>query len=865
MGLFINKLKKYAREKPDALAVISGIDSVTYGDLDFRSTRLAHQLVQLGIGPEVIVGLCLERGVDMILCILAVHKAGGAYLPLDPIYPENRLRKLITDSGAQLLVTEPRLKDKLSALHPAVASLNDPSLNNEGTFTYTSLPEATPEQLAYVIYTSGSTGSPKGVCVTRHNLESLLQSSCPKFDFKPDDVWMMAHSLSFDFSVWEIFGALWNGAPLVLPSHKDLRSTTRMVRLIVDHKVTILNQVPPAFQMLKQELMQIDKLSLKYVIFGGDRLKPDELKDWSLTHPKVRLVNMYGITETTVHTTFIELCKNDLESGTLSVGQSLPHLSVHILDQNMELQPPGVPGEIYVGGEGVARGYLGKPKLTEERFIADRFNPRMGARMYRSGDLGRYRKDGGIDYLGRIDNQVKIRGFRIELGEIESALCRHPEISSAAIIASENDTGGELKAFLVTHSKANLSSSSLRSWLGEQLPEHMIPARFMAMDSMPITRNGKLDRKALENTEFIALSSGTSYRPPHNPLEQQITEIWQVLLKRSPIGIDENFFDLGGDSLMAMEMIARIEKEIGTRITLRPLLEGGTIAVIASSIAGGETQAGPSLITCTQQGSQNTPFFFAHGDFTLGGLYTRKLAQCMDPDRTFYSLAPVGTYDLRVASSIEEIASINLELIRSVQPKGPYHLGGFCNGALAMYEVTNRLLREGETVSTLLLLDPPHYHSPLTLAATACFGNNLLENKSFILKFYGLLFEFDYVLHFEGIRAAIDSLSVIFRRFFKKIRLNGLRDGEGPKDHLNRLYMYLVSSHVPSPLKPSLESSVIVFLRRSKTRQNNHQTAYWRRLLPKAVFSNVLGSNHDLRESLEEVADVIRKTSSIKH
>ena len=514
MGLFITEFKKYAREKPDALAVISGIDSVTYGDLDFRSTRLAHQLVRLGIGPEVIVGLCLERGVDMIVCILAVHKAGGAYLPLDPIYPENRLRKLITDSRAQLLVTQPHRKYKLSALHPTVVSLNEPSWNKEGICTYASLPELKPEQLAYVIYTSGSTGSPKGVCVTRHNLESLLQSSCPKFDFNPNDVWMMAHSFSFDFSVWEIFGALWNGAALVIPSHEELRSTTRMVRLIVDHHVSILNQVPPAFQMLKQELMQIDKLSLKYVIFGGDRLKPHELKDWSLSHPKVRLVNMYGITETTVHTTFIELSKNDLESGTLSVGESLPHLSIHILDQNMRLQPPGVPGEIYVGGEGVARGYLGKPELTEERFIADQFNPRMGARMYRSGDLGRYREDGGIDYLGRIDNQVKIRGFRIELGEIEAVLCRHPEILSTAIIASENDTGGELKAFLVTHNKANLSSSSLRSWLGEQLPEHMIPARFMVLTSLPITRNGKLDRKALENTEFIHLSSGALYRPP---------------------------------------------------------------------------------------------------------------------------------------------------------------------------------------------------------------------------------------------------------------------------------------------------------------------------------------------------------------
>ncbi|MET0397898.1 MAG: amino acid adenylation domain-containing protein, partial [Longimicrobiaceae bacterium] len=492
------RFARRAAERPDAPAVTSGGSTLTYGELDARAGRLARRLRALGVGPETGVGIALERSAGLVVAILATLKAGGAYVPLDPAYPAERIAWVLQDSGAAVLVTASGLLPRLPAFRGAVLCID----TDEGA-----APEpggdpaaaAGPDSLAYVIYTSGSTGRPKGVQVTHRSVLRLFDATDPWFGFGADDVWTLFHSAAFDFSVWELWGALLHGGRLVVVPFAVSRSPEDFHRLLVEEGVTVLNQTPSAFRQLAEadRVSGVDPraLRLRHVVFGGEALDPQALRPWLDRHGdrRPRLVNMYGITETTVHVTFRVLGRADLERGGSPLGAPIPDLALHLLDRGLEPVPPGVPGEIFVGGAGVARGYLGRPELTAERFVPDPFGSEPGARLYRSGDLARRRADGEPEYLGRADRQVKVRGFRIETGEVEAALSAHPGVAAAAVDARE-DAAGEprLVAYVVAPAGAPAPPpAELRAHLAASLPDYMVPAVFVVLDALPLTGNGK--------------------------------------------------------------------------------------------------------------------------------------------------------------------------------------------------------------------------------------------------------------------------------------------------------------------------------------------------------------------------------------
>ncbi|MCX6917256.1 MAG: amino acid adenylation domain-containing protein, partial [Verrucomicrobia bacterium] len=522
---------------PEAVAVVFEGQSLTYRELNARANQLAHYLRSLGVGPEVLVGLCLERSLEMVVALLGILKAGGAYVPLDPGYPPNRLALMLDDAQVAVLLTQKKLA-RHSMVHEArVICLDDLEPAALSSHTETNPPNlASPANLAYVIFTSGSTGRPKGVLVTHHNVVRLMRATADWFHFDERDVWTMFHSFAFDFSVWEIWGALLYGGRLVVVPHFVSRSPDAFYELLAAEKVTVLNQTPSAFR----QLIQVEAVSgaprdlaLRYVIFGGEALEMQSLQPWFKRHGDARpqLVNMYGITETTVHVTYRPLTKNDV-FGPSVIGTPIPDLQIYILDSHRQAVPVGVLGEMFIGGEGLARGYLNQPALTADRFIPHPFSAKPNARLYRTGDLARWLPQGDIEYLGRMDHQVKIRGYRIELGEVEAVLGGHLEVAACAVLAQDLGGGDKtLVAFVVGRQAGEPSVGSLRQWLGEKLPDYMIPSRFVTLPALPLTPNGKLDRKALEMLDGEELATGTEYVAPRDEQERALAEIWQAVLR----------------------------------------------------------------------------------------------------------------------------------------------------------------------------------------------------------------------------------------------------------------------------------------------------------------------------------------------
>ncbi|HEY0781006.1 MAG TPA: amino acid adenylation domain-containing protein, partial [Thermoanaerobaculia bacterium] len=486
-----------AARTPRAVAVCHGLDELNYGELHARAERLARRLTALGVGPEHLVAVCMERSLSTVVAPLAVLLAGAAYLPLDPAYPDERLAFVLADARPSAILTHRALLPRLPTDVPAIC-LDDPE--PPAAETPPVLRRALPENLAYVIYTSGSTGRPKGVQVTHANAVRLFAATRERFAFSASDVWTLFHSFAFDFSVWEMWGALLHGGRLVVVPQAIARSPVELHRLLADEGVTVLNQTPSAFRALAR----LDETeagpplaALRLVVFGGEALDPESLRPWLARYGdrRPRLGNMYGITETTVHVTERPLAKADAGGAVSPIGAPLRDLAVHLLDRAGQPVPLGVPGEIHVGGAGLARGYLGRPELTAERFVPDPWSALPGGRLYRSGDLARRLPDGDLAYLGRGDRQVKVRGHRIELGEIEAALAAEPEVAAAVVLA---EGGGEDGVRLTAYVVADASDlAALRDRLRRRLPEPMIPAGWVALAALPLTENGKVDRRAL--------------------------------------------------------------------------------------------------------------------------------------------------------------------------------------------------------------------------------------------------------------------------------------------------------------------------------------------------------------------------------
>jgi amino acid adenylation domain-containing protein len=559
-------------QEPDRVALVFKNQQLTYGELNDRSNQLAYHLQSLNVGPETLVGISLERSLELIIGLLGILKAGGAYVPLDPTYPQERLDYMLEDSQVAVLVTKADLAASFGGYSGSVVCIDAMSEKSDSQTNPVSL--VTPDNLIYTIYTSGSTGKPKGVLVTHANVGRLFAATQNWYHFDDRDVWTMFHSYAFDFSVWELWGALIYGGRLVIVPFEVSRSPQDFYELLARERVTVLNQTPSAFRPLSRVESELE-LSLRLVIFGGEALELQSLEPWFARYgDKVpQLVNMYGITETTVHVTYRPISRGDLTQGS-AIGCPIPDLELYILDEDRKEVSIGETGEMYVGGAGVARGYLNRAELTTQRFIINPFNSQSGAVLYRTGDLARYLANGDIEYLGRIDNQVKIRGFRIELGEIEAALTKSFSLQEAVVIVREDEPGDlRLVAYLVAETSISLDISELRDKLKQQLPDYMVPSAFVRLATIPLTPNGKIDRQALPLPDIT--SFGVSSKPiaAGNSTEEILREIWTDILRLERVGVEDNFFDLGGNSLLGVRVIDRIEAQFGLKISVVKLYQ----------------------------------------------------------------------------------------------------------------------------------------------------------------------------------------------------------------------------------------------------------------------------------------------------
>jgi amino acid adenylation domain-containing protein len=581
---------------PDRTAVSFGREQITYSELQAQASHLARHLRALGVGPDVLVGVFMERSAQAIVALLAILKAGGAYLPLDPAYPADRIAMIVEDAKPAVILTESGLAGKLPEHGAKAICLNEnQDFAAEDSQSEPATPASGPANMAYVIYTSGSTGKPKGVMVTHANVSRLLTATDDWFHFDQHDVWTLFHSLAFDFSVWEIWGCLLRGGRLVVVPFAVSRSPGDFHDLLVRERVTVLNQTPSAFYQLMQvdETRPANDLALRVVIFGGEALNFSALRPWFARHGdrKPRMINMYGITETTVHVTYREITASDAAGGERSlIGVPIPDLQVYLLDENRQPVAVDQVGEIYVGGAGVARGYLNRPELNVERFLADPFSAIPGGRMYKSGDLARRLDDGEVEYLGRGDAQVKIQGFRIELGEVEAAIVGHPEVREARVIAHTDATGNKrLVAYFVAQPGTNPSARELSEFLSGSLPPWMLPSVYLPIAVFPLTPNGKVDYAALPAPTIGSVKEEGGANA--TDLEAGVAGVWRSVLGAEHVGLDDNFFDIGGTSLLLVAVHARLQLLFTRKISIADLFGYTTVRTLSARL-GQESEDG---------------------------------------------------------------------------------------------------------------------------------------------------------------------------------------------------------------------------------------------------------------------------------
>lgn len=570
--------RRQVQRTPGNIAIKYNEETITYAELDKWTDQLAYLLREQGVQPDDAVGLLTGRSIETVAGMLAILKAGGAYLPIDVDYPEERINFMMNDSGMQVILLSEEVRNKIPQ-HVSAIRINDAEIRMKDVVAIEEVNK--PSDVCYVIYTSGTTGRPKGVMVEHRNVVRLFFNDAFQFDFDENDTWTMFHSHCFDFSVWEIYGALLFGGRVIIVPKIIAKDTKAYVQLLHKEQVTILNQTPSAFyNLIQEDLAGADAvLKIRMVIFGGEALSPARLKEWHEKYPQVKLINMFGITETTVHVTYKEIGDHEIRNNISNVGKPIPTLSVFLFDEYMKLVPRGIIGELYVGGAGVSRGYLGNEELTEKKFIINPYDST--ERLYRTGDLARVLHSGDIEYIGRIDHQVQLRGFRIELGEIESQLNNFPGIKESVAIARGNDDDKYLLAYYV--SEFAIEASDLRKFLHDKLPDYMVPSHFIRIEKMPLTSNGKLDKQALPDPQVMADEMHTG---PANAIEEKLLEIWAEVLKLDApvIGVNKSFFELGGHSLRATVLINKISKEFQVAIALKDVFRNQDIISLARYI-----------------------------------------------------------------------------------------------------------------------------------------------------------------------------------------------------------------------------------------------------------------------------------------
>ncbi len=699
--------EEQAEKIPDAIAVFFKDQKLTYKELNSRANQLARYLRTRGVGPGVMVGLYIERSMEMVVGLLAIIKAGGIYIPLDPSYPMQRITYMLEDSEAAVLVTQESLIEQLPASGLEVVRVDSDWTEIEHEQTDNLTTSSGPEDLSYVIYTSGSTGKPKGVGIPHRALVNFLWSMKREPGLTERDVLLSVTTLSFDIAALELFLPLIVGAKIVLVGRDVAMDAHRLIAELVGRGVTVMQATPATWRLLLQADWK-GSPNLK-VLIGGEALA-EELAN-ELLPRCAELWNMYGPTETTIWSTIWRVA-SDRER--VLIGRPIANTQVYILDRNMQPVPVGVSGELYIGGKGLAREYLKRPELTSERFVVNPFQnfPRNGDNastlIYKTGDLARWLLDGQIECLGRIDHQVKIRGFRIELGEIESVLVQHPGVGEARVIVREDSHGEQvLTAYLVPDKNPSLSTSELRTYLKASLPDYMVPASYVPLEKFPLTPNGKVDLKALPVPDQVRPELEGKFVAPSTAIEKKLAEIWTEVLKIEKVGVHDNFFDLGGHSLLIMQVHSRLQKAGSFHIEVMDFFKYPTIAGLAECHnrgTGGAQDSSEKFYTLfpVQSSGTRPPFFWFHS------AWIRKfLPDCVGNDQPLYALMAQGFDGKEVRySKAKDIINNYVREIRTVQPSGPYYLGGFCWGGSFAFEVAQEIIRQGEDVALLFLIEP---------------------------------------------------------------------------------------------------------------------------------------------------------------
>ncbi|MGH9466179.1 MAG: non-ribosomal peptide synthetase [Terriglobales bacterium] len=708
-----------AERTPHRVAVACGREQLSYRELNQRANRLAWRLRRLGVGPEVLVGLCVERSLDMVVALLGILKAGGAYLPLNPGLPPGRLSFMLADAQPKLVLTQARVQADLSGA-PGVIRLDSDWPSIAGESDSNPSPLARPENLAYVIYTSGSTGTPKGVEIEHHSLTNLLLALQREPGLSPHDVWLAVTNLSFDIAGLEIYLPLIAGARVVVAPAGTVADGAELHRLLQRSGATVMQATPATWRLLAEAGWNHEP-AIK-ALCGGDTLDLELAR--MLTARSASVWNLYGPTETTIWS--LRARVNALEEATPPIGRPIAHTQVHVLDPHRRLVPLGVVGEIYIGGEGVARGYRNRPQLTAEKFVSVSVEGSPEARLYRTGDLGRRRADGTLEFLGRADTQVKIRGFRIELGEIEIALGRHANVRQCAVIAREGSGRDKiLVAYLESAGTEMPGPGELRAHLAQLLPSYMLPAVFIPLERLPLTSNGKIDRRALFTLPLPeAGRQNISRLAPRHATEQELARIWEGLFDRRGIGVRDDFFDdLGGHSLLAVRLLLAVERAFGRKLPLSTLLAAPTIEQLAAVLDSSENATVSSLVPVQVQGD-GPALFCVHGG---GGhvLRFRELAVELGPRQPFYGLRSPIFHGAEDDVTVERLAETYIHDIRCVQPAGPYYLAGASFGGLVAYEMARQLVDQGETIQLLALFDTPNPACAQTPAPAAALSERL--------------------------------------------------------------------------------------------------------------------------------------------
>lgn len=699
-----------AQAVPVKTAIEFGNKKITYAQLDEQANRLAHILIQNGVKKGDNIGFSIDRGIEMVVSLLAIMKTGAVYIPLDPQFPLNRINYMLGDSKAVVLLVSEKYRGRYES---AAKELILEEI-------WRSLPQQSPaapavevngDDLIYILYTSGSTGNPKGVQIMHRNLVNFLISMQQAPGLNAADKLLAVTTVSFDIAELELFLPLISGAEIVLASSEDAKDGRVLLEIIKKEQITVMQATPYTWRILL-EAGWTEQNKLK-ILCGGEAL-PQELAE-KLLPRATSLWNVYGPTETTVWSTIKELKSTEKP---ITIGRPINNTSVYILDKFMRPLPAGVAGEIYIGGDGVAKGYLNRPELTAEKFLDDPFAEQPGAKMYRTGDLGKYWANGEIECLGRIDAQVKIRGFRIETGEIEFQLAQQKDIKQGVVIARPDHNGvDKLVAFIVLNTdgvQQSNQSEQISNWrdaLKKSLPDYMVPDNFLIVDDMPLTPNGKVDRKMLAKFGGAIPEEKHIYVAPRTDMEKLLASIWAEYLGVKQIGVHDNFFELGGHSLIAVKVMGRIERETGTRLPLATLFEAPTVEKLAQCFAPGKSITWDSLVPIKPKGNK-MPLYMVHGA-GLNVLLFNTLASNMSPDQPVYGLQAKGLNGIdEPLDNIEDIAAHYIAAIMEQNPSGPYALAGYSFGGIIAYEMARQLEALGKEVKMLAMFDTYAYRSP---------------------------------------------------------------------------------------------------------------------------------------------------------